>query len=123
MDSKQFASTYGVLNSDNFPAGKLPLIVDKLSTLDESGQISLAYLQLKNPIVTIILSILLGGFAIDRFYIGDIGLGIVKLICSVLCFMTVILAFIPPIWVLIDIYLCYKKTKEKNFEKLMLALN
>jgi len=31
-------------------------------------------------VVTLILSILLGGLGIDRFYLGYIGLGIVKLI-------------------------------------------
>ncbi|TLE02797.1 NINE protein [Helicobacter japonicus] len=41
---------------------------------------SLGFLQLKSPVVGLILGLLFGGFAADRFYKGDVGLGILKLL-------------------------------------------
>lgn len=56
----------------------------------------MSLVKLKNPMVGIILSILLGGLGVDRFYIGDIGLGILKLI---LCAFVV-----GVIWYFIDVF-------------------
>jgi TM2 domain-containing membrane protein YozV len=33
----------------------------------------------KNPVVALVLSLFLGGFGIDRFYVGSIGMGVLKL--------------------------------------------
>jgi TM2 domain-containing membrane protein YozV len=49
----------------------------------------------KSWVVALILSILLGGLGVDRFYLGYIGLGIVKLITLGGC----------GIWYMIDIIL------------------
>ena len=45
----------------------------------------------------------------DSFYIGDTGLGIAKLLTCGGC----------GIWTIVDYFLIMKRTKEKNFEKLM----
>jgi TM2 domain-containing membrane protein YozV len=45
--------------------------------------------------VALILSVLLGGLGIDRFYLGQIGLGILKLLTGAAC----------GIWWLIDVIL------------------
>ncbi len=63
-------------------------------------------LQFKDPTISLIISILIGALAIDRFLIGDIGLGIAKLLtCGGL-----------GIWVIVDWFLIMGRTKEKNFE-------
>jgi TM2 domain-containing membrane protein YozV len=49
----------------------------------------------KDYLVALLLSIFVGQFGVDRFYMGYIGLGILKLITFGGC----------GIWVLIDIYL------------------
>lgn len=61
----------------------------------------------------LLFSVFLGGLGVDRFYIGDTGMGIAKLL---LC------GFTFGIWPLIDIFLCYKEVKERNFTLLMKAL-
>lgn len=66
----------------------------------------------KNPIIALCLSIFLGGIGVDRFYVGDIGLGILKLIT---------LGGVG-IWTLIDWVLIMGIAKKKNLKKLSLIL-
>ncbi|WP_101775097.1 TM2 domain-containing protein [Pasteurella oralis] len=113
MESKQFAESYVMTNASNFPNDKIFLVKEKLSTLPESRQSSIQAVDLKNPMVVLLLSIFLGGLSIERFYLSDIGLGILKII-------TVLFFGVGLIWVLFDIYFCYKKAKELNFNKIML---
>lgn len=68
---------------------------------------------LKNPTTVLLFSIFLGGLGVDRFYIGDTGLGVAKLLLS---------SFTFGIWPLIDIFLCYKKAKVLNYNKLLSRL-
>ncbi len=67
-----------------------------------------------NPMIVLICSIFLGVFGVDRFIIGDIELGICKLLFGVFTF---------GIWPLVDIFFCYKKAKEKNLNNILSALN
>lgn len=66
----------------------------------------------KNHIVAVVLSILLGGFGVDRFYLGHIGLGVAKLLLSWLTF---------GVWWLIDVILIAAKAtdglKQINWER------
>ena len=62
--------------------------------------------QLKDPTISIILSILTGHLGIDRLYVGDIGLGILKLFtCGGL-----------GVWWLIDIFIIMDRTKAVNLQ-------
>lgn len=62
--------------------------------------------QRKNPTTAILLSIFLGGLGVDRFYIGDTGLGIGKLLT---------LGGIW-VWAIIDWFLIKKATMRRNME-------
>ncbi len=62
--------------------------------------------------VTTIISVLLGGCGIDRFMIGDIGMGVLKLLTGGLCGV---------LW-LIDIFTISKKVKNKNFAQVCMLL-
>jgi TM2 domain-containing membrane protein YozV len=56
------------------------------------------------------LSVLVGGYGVDRIYLGDVGLGILKLLtCGGL-----------GIWWIIDLFYITDLTKEKNYETLMI---
>ena len=74
---------------------------------------NLTTVKLYNPILTLILSIFLGWLGVDRFYIGDIGLGVAKLLVGWFTF---------GIWPLVDIFCSYRKAKEKNLINLLTAL-
>ena len=60
----------------------------------------------KDPTVSIILSVLVGGLGVDRFYIGDVGLGVAKLLTGGGL----------GVWWLVDLFLIQKKTKNNNAE-------
>jgi TM2 domain-containing membrane protein YozV len=79
---------------------------ERLIAMDESKWVYVQTLQFKDPTISLIISILIGALAIDRFLIGDIGLGIAKLLtCGGI-----------GIWVIVDWFLIMGRTKEKNFE-------
>ena len=77
------------------------------SELSEAEMMTLLT-QMKDPLLSILLSVFVGTFGVDRFYIGDVGLGIGKLISGGGC----------GIWWLIDIFLIMDATKQKNLELL-----
>ena len=81
--------------------------------IDENSAFALSALPLKEPFVGLLLGFFLGVFGIDRFYKGDIGLGIVKLLLRWLTF---------GIWWLADLFLVYKGIKQDNLQKIMQAL-
>ncbi len=108
MDAQQI-NTFMLTNGKYFPEDKMPLLREQLQNVDDSKFATIVSLQYKNPTTALILSLFLGGYGIDRFYIGDTGLGIGKLLtCGGL-----------GIWAIIDWFLIMGSTREKNFNKLM----
>ncbi len=95
-------------NAKFFESHHLAVIRDRLLALDDSKWVMVSTLQFKDPTVSIILSVLVGTFGIDRFYIGDTGMGIGKLLtCG---------GF--GIWTLVDWFLIMGATREKNMQLL-----
>ena len=68
-----------MINNSNLPSMSLPSIRQQLLALPDDRSSVLHTTQFKNPTTAIILSVLIGHFGIDRFYIGDTGLGIDRL--------------------------------------------
>jgi TM2 domain-containing membrane protein YozV len=99
-------------NSKFFESHHLIHIRERLLDLDDSKWINVQMLQFKDPTVSLIVSLLAGGLGVDRFLIGDTGMGIGKLItCG---------GF--GIWAIIDWFMIMGATREKNMEKLQQAL-
>ena len=94
--------------SSKIPAGSIPSIRTRLENTDISESEMALQSQMKDPLLSILLSIFIGTLGVDRFYIGDIGLGIGKLLTAGGC----------GIWWLIDIFLITDATKQKNLEQL-----
>ncbi len=76
------------------------------------SEVQVVLMQMKDPIISLILSIIVGSLGVDRFYVGDIGLGVIKLItCGGLY-----------IWWLVDMFLIMGKTRMRNYELLTQVL-
>ncbi len=85
---------------------------DILKTLDgmpDNKYSQCMAVQPKNPLLTLLFSINFGFLGIDRFYIGDKGLGIAKLLLG---------AFTFGLWPLIDVFVSYRKCRKKNLAEL-----
>lgn len=101
-----------IANGKYFESFNIPMIRERLITTDDSNWVRLQSTNLKDPTVSIIISVVGGHFGIDRFYIGDVGLGIAKLLtCGGL-----------GIWSIVDWFLIMKATRQKNMEKLQMFL-
>lgn len=97
-----------IANGKFFESHELPSIRDRLLTLDDSKWAFVQTMQFKDPTISLIVSILGGNLGIDRFLIGDTGLGIGKLItCG---------GF--GIWTIVDWFLIMGATREKNMKKI-----
>jgi len=96
-----------MVNSRYFEATHLQDIRLKLQNLDEYHWSLLHTAQFKDPTILLIISILAGVFGLDRFLLGEVGLGVAKLVtCG---------GF--GIWHIIDWFLIMNATREKNYEK------
>lgn len=109
---QQKVDMFMMMNNKYLPESQILFVRERLLAADDSKESLLHAIQFKDPIIALILSLLVGGIGIDRFYIGDTGLGIAKLItCGGL-----------GIWALIDLFLIMSATREKNFVRLMSIL-
>lgn len=107
MDSQK-VDMYLMTNAKYFQSHHLNYIRERLMMADESKLSMMHSVELKDPTMILIVSILAGSLGIDRFLIGDTGLGVGKLVtCGGL-----------GIWWLVDLFLIMDATKQKNMEKL-----
>ncbi|UJD03087.1 NINE protein [Streptococcus infantis] len=120
-----FTDSFLSANTGSFPSEQLPSLRERLSQLDDSqaNQV-IAAANVKNPTTALILSIFLGGFGVDRFYIGNTGLGIGKLLTTVLlAVITLGLSLsVTWIWVVVDWFLIINATKKANLVAINNAL-
>ena len=97
-----------MMMGSKIPSESIPMVRDRLLKSDMSESDFLILVNgMKDPTLSLILSILVGILGVDRFYIGDVGLG--KLLTFGGCY----------IWALVDIFLIMGATKEKNLELLL----
>ena len=82
-------------------------------------------LPIKGKNKTLLFSIFLGGLGIDRFYIGDKGLGAAKLIFRIfvvlmadVAILGTLLSLASSIWCIADIFITYKVAKQINYNSL-----
>lgn len=95
-------------NKKYFEDNKIAYIRERLLQVPDDKYSLLVSVSFQDPTIVLILSIFLGGYGVDRFMIGDIGMGVLKLLTGGLC----------GILTIIDWFTISSKVKEQNFEKL-----
>ena len=106
---QQKVDMFMMMNNKYLPESQILFIRERLLAADDSKESLLHTVQFQDPIIALILSLFVGNLGIDRFYIGDTGLGIGKLItCGGI-----------GLWTIIDWFLIMNATREKNLMHLL----
>lgn len=103
---------YLMVNARFFQPAQLPFIRERLISLDDSRWQYLQSVELKDPTVGLVLSLFAGSWGVDRFYLNDTGLGVLKLLTCGGFF----------VWTVIDWFLVMDLTRQKNIEMLLVQL-
>ena len=106
---QQKVDMFIMTNQKYFPTEKMMYLKEKLKSLDDEKLSLISMVELKDPTTLLLVSIFLGSWGVDRFMLGDTGVGVLKLLTGGCC----------GILTLIDWFSIQKKTKELNFNKLM----
>ncbi|MGH1599877.1 TM2 domain-containing protein [Campylobacter majalis] len=114
---------------DYFPKNSLFLLKDSLEKISKSQENQIYLTDFKNPTICLILSIVLGFFGADRYYIGDTLIFVIKLILGLVCVSLSdvtadydVLIGLYAIFFVVDIFLVHFRVKEQNLKKLELVL-
>ena len=105
MESQK-VDMFMMTNAKFFEGYQLASIRERLLQMEDEKWPMVQTLQFKDPTTALILSIFAGNLGVDRFYIGDTGMGVGKLLtCGGLY-----------VWTIVDWFLIQGATKEKNME-------
>lgn len=100
-------------NQKKFDTAQISIIAEKLQQLEDDKLLLISSAQYKEPTTILILSLFFGGFGIDRFVLGDTKIGVLKLLTGgCLGVLTII-----------DWFTIMSKTRQKNFEIFLEAIN
>lgn len=107
MDARK-VELFLATNKKYFDKDDIAEIRLRMLNVEDSKLMLIQTLRFRDPVMMFIISFLGGGFGIDRFMLGDTGIGVGKLLtCGG-----------GGIWALIDLFLIMGVTKEKNMKKL-----
>jgi len=111
MDAQK-VDMYLMANGKNFEAHQMLLLREMLIKADDSKFLALQTANTKDPLTLLLISIIGGHLGIDRFVLGETGLGIAKLLtCGGL-----------GIWAIVDWFLIMGRTREINMQRVQMAL-
>jgi len=111
MDPSQFHH-FLRLHARKFPARSLPLLQKRIRDAGDDSAVLLTGLSFRDPDTALLLSLFAGGLGLDRFYVGDAGLGVLKLLTCAGC----------GLWWLADLFLIRAAARQKNLETLLYYL-
>ncbi len=137
MNSEQKIKVTMIIN-DKIDGTNAMVVSQKLDTTDERAIPALMGIKLYDKMVVILLSLFLGGFGVDRFYLKSYGIAVGKLVLGILSWILLFTsAFIGiagviistimmlgwSIWCFVDIFMSYKAARTKNFLAVMAVLD
>lgn len=106
------ANTYTMINKQFLPKDSLPYLNNKLKNINSNDYTFMFGVEFISPVTTLLFSIFLGMFGVDRFYQKNVKLGILKLL---LCPFTLY------IWWIVDIFFSSNSVRRDNFDKVCYA--
>lgn len=112
---EQKVDLYIMSNRNYFPVDKVSFIREKLMETGENNFDKIMFIELKSPDTIFLVSILLGYLGVDRFLLGDVGFGLLKLLLSPCCLLSTPL-------VVYDWFTITQTTREHNFKKIVMML-
>lgn len=96
--------------NDKFSSEDLMIIRTRLENIDDSRFAQLQCLGYKTPWIMFFVAYFFGFLGVDRFMLGQVGLGLLKLLtCG---------GF--GLWVIVDLFLVWGNTKKYNFDLFIL---
>ena len=100
------------INAKYFPTEQVQYIRQRLEALPEQ-QLSMLYaISFQDPMMMLIISLFGGSLGIDRFILGQVGLGVGKLLTCGGC----------GIWSIVDWFLIMDATRQSNAQKLFAVI-
>lgn len=105
MDKEQIA-IFTTTHANKFDALQMQQIGQMLEKADDvKGEMALAQ-DYKDPTMILVIAFIVGGLGVDRFMLGETGLGVAKLLTVGGC----------GIWSIADLFTAQKRAKEYNFK-------
>ncbi|GAD04664.1 membrane protein [Porphyromonas crevioricanis] len=111
--SSDMLNAYIISVSKYLPSHEIPSLRKRLEDMSDSQIIQLQAVEMKDPTTLLIVSIFAGTLGIDRFMLGQVGLGVAKLLTFGGC----------GIWAIIDLFLITDATREANMKRIHEAIN
>ena len=99
-------------NQKYLPSEKIPFLRDRLLQCDPQRWAMVSSVEMKDPTTLLLLSLFLGSLGVDRFMLGETGMGVLKLLTYGCC----------GILTIIDWFSVQNKARELNFQRIMAVL-
>ena len=106
------SKVYAILSQyqNIIPQDKKNVLKEALEKADDSAYDNLVLAKTYNPSAVFVCSLFFGGLGVDRFMIGDAGLGVCKLFFGWLTF---------GLWPFIDMFCSFGAAKKRNLKNLL----
>ena len=100
------------INAKYFPTEQVQYIRQRLEALPEQQLSMLCSISFQDPTMMLVISLFGGSLGIDRFILGQVGLGVGKLVTLGGC----------SIWTIVDWFLIMDATRQSNAQKLFAVI-